>query len=77
MKGRALKLYADFKRRSAESGNAFGICRVILLARLVPERLTPELDDPALEARLEKAIATVLGQPWSVNSIRASQGGSR
>jgi hypothetical protein len=32
---------------------------VILLARVVPETLTPELDDPELEARFEQAIKKV------------------
>ena len=59
MKGRALQLFQDFQRHCAVSGNAFGVCRVILLARIVPERLTPELDDPALELRLETAIASL------------------
>lgn len=60
MKGRALKLYEDFQRQCAVNGNAFGVCRVILLARLVPERLTEDLDDPALEGRLESAISAVV-----------------
>lgn len=35
------------------------MCRVILQARVVPERLTPELDDSELELRLETAIANL------------------
>jgi hypothetical protein len=61
MKGRALQLFRDFQGRMTGDGQAFGVCRLILLARVVPERLTPELDDPDLERRLERAIATVLG----------------
>ena len=59
MKGRALEIYEAFCRRAAASGNPFGVCRVILLARILPEELTPELDDPSLEERLESAIRSV------------------
>lgn len=60
MKGRAQQLFRDFQARAKESGNPFSLCRVILIARVVPERLTQELDDPALEARLERAIRIVM-----------------
>ena len=60
MKGRALQLFSDYHVRAASgAGGAFVVSRVILLARLVPEQLTPELDDPDLEARIERAIARV------------------
>jgi hypothetical protein len=59
MKGRALQLYEDFRRSAAASGNLFGICRVILLARIIPEELTVDLDDPSVEERLERAIDSV------------------
>ena len=59
MKGRALQLYEEFRRGAAASANPFGVCRVILLARIVPEQLTPELDDPSVEERLENAIRYV------------------
>jgi hypothetical protein len=62
VKGRALQLFQDFQRHCAEAGNPFGVCRVILQARVVPERLTPELDDPELELRLETAIANLSGK---------------
>lgn len=60
MKGRAQHLFSEFQRKAAEAGNAFGVCRVILLARVVPEHLTSDLDDPELEQRLERAIDIVL-----------------
>ena len=63
MKGRAYQLFEDFRREAAGSGNSFALCRVILLARVIPERVTQELDDPDLESRLEEAIAVVLGGP--------------
>ncbi|HXK18932.1 MAG TPA: hypothetical protein VNG33_14070 [Polyangiaceae bacterium] len=59
MKGRALQLFDDYKRQAAAAGSAFGVCRVILLARVLPERLTHDLDDPELEQRLEHAIRAV------------------
>jgi hypothetical protein len=59
MKGRALQLFRDFQTRAAGDGQAFGVCRVILLARIVPERLTADLDDPELERRIEGAIEIV------------------
>ena len=59
MKGRALQIFRDFQANVAGEGRAFGVCRVILLARVVPEKLTPDLDDPELERRLEQAIETV------------------
>ncbi len=59
MKGRALQLFDDYKRHAAATGSAFGVCRVILLARVLPERLTDDLDDPELEERLERAIRAV------------------
>jgi hypothetical protein len=59
MKGRAHQLFRSFQADAVGEGKAFGVCRVILLARIVPERLTPELDDPELERRIERAIETV------------------
>lgn len=59
MKGRALQLYEEFRRGAEAAANPFGVCRVILLARIVPEQLTPELDDPSVEKRLESAIRYV------------------
>ncbi len=61
MKGRALQLFRDFQLTAAGQGQAFGVCRVILLARVVPEKLTEELDDPELERRIESAIEKVRG----------------
>ena len=56
MKGRAHQLFRDFQLKSR---GPFNVSRVILLARVVPENLTPELDDPELEARIEQAILKV------------------
>jgi hypothetical protein len=35
----------------------FLMSRLILISRIIPERITPELDDPQIEQRLEAAIA--------------------
>jgi hypothetical protein len=61
MKGRAYKLLAEFRERyTADMAGTFMMSRVILLSKIVPERITPELDDPAIEARIESAIAKVI-----------------
>jgi hypothetical protein len=57
MRGRAFQLFRDFQ--TAGHGGPFGVCRLILLARIVPERLTADLDDPELEQRIERSIETV------------------
>jgi hypothetical protein len=59
LKGRAHRLYEDFRREAAGFGNPFGVCRVILMARIVPEQLTVDLDDPLVEERIERAIKSV------------------
>jgi hypothetical protein len=68
MKGRARQIFRDFQAHAAATGNTFGVCRVILLARVVPEKLSEDLDDPDLEARLEGAIRTLTeGRQGSLN----------
>jgi hypothetical protein len=59
MKGRAHQIFREFQLHAANAIGPFGVSRVILLARVVPEHLTPDLDDPELELRLEKAIEQV------------------
>jgi hypothetical protein len=60
VKGRAYKLLNDFRERHAAGlSGTFLMSRFILLSKIVPERITPELDDPAIEARIEAAIAKV------------------
>ncbi len=59
MKGRAHQIFREFQLHAANAVGPFGVSRVILLARVVPESLTPDVDDPELEERLEKAIRTV------------------
>lgn len=57
MKGRAYKLLTEFRDRHAGLAGTFIMSRLILMSKVVPERITPDLDDPAIEARLEAAIA--------------------
>ncbi len=60
MKGRAHQLLQEFRERhSGGLAGTFIMSRLILLSKIVPERITPELDDPAIEARIEAAIAKV------------------
>lgn len=57
MKGRAHALLATFRDSLSGASSAFMMSRLILRARIIPAQITPELDDPAVEARLEAAIA--------------------
>ncbi len=59
MKGRAHKLLAEFRERHADLAGTFMMSRIILMSKIVPERITPELDDPTIEERIESAIAKV------------------
>jgi hypothetical protein len=59
VKGRAYSLLQDFKDRHAGLAGTFLMSRLILVSKIIPERITPELDDPDLEARIEAAIAKI------------------
>ena len=50
MKGRAYTLFSDLKGRCTQQ--PFRLATAILKARIVPERITPDLDDPEIERRL-------------------------
>ena len=58
MKGRAYKLLSEFRAQHEHEGMSgrFLMSRMILRARIIPERITPDLDDPEVEARIEAAI---------------------
>lgn len=57
MRGKAYELFDEFKRSLQGASAPFILSRLILSAKIIPERITEELDDPALEKRLEEAIA--------------------
>jgi hypothetical protein len=51
----------DFRDRySAGLAGTFLMSRLILMSRIIPERITPELDDADVEARIERAIDKLL-----------------
>ena len=56
MKGRAYHLLAAFRAQCGGPEGVFRMSRLILLSRIVPERITPELDDAEVETRIEQAI---------------------
>jgi len=58
VKGRAHMLWRELGAQYAQPGarNAFSLACIILRARVVPEDITPELDDPEFEVRLTIAL---------------------
>jgi hypothetical protein len=61
VKGRAHQLLQDFRdRHSGGMAGTFLMSRLILMSRIIPERITPELDDTEIETRIEKAIDKLL-----------------
>ena len=57
MKGRAYSLWnriVGTQRSSARS--CFTLAQLILRTQVLPEEITADLDDPALEARLEEIL---------------------
>jgi hypothetical protein len=56
LKGRAYQLLASFRAESAGPEGVFRMSRLILISRIVPERITPDLDDEEIEHRIERAI---------------------
>lgn len=61
MRGRAMTILADFRKEYPNVEGTFKMSRIILLSGVVPEAVTPELDDPEVEERLRKAIFEVTG----------------
>lgn len=56
MRGKAHTLLTDFKASLSGISAPFLMSRLILKARIIPEQITPDLDDPATEKRLAEAI---------------------
>jgi len=59
MRGRAHELIETFAAEFHGPRRAFAMSRPILMAKVLPEQITPETDDEAVEARLAAAIATI------------------
>ncbi len=59
MKGRAFALLQGARQRWSSEGGAFRMARIIMLARVIPARITPDLDDSEIELRLAQAIDQV------------------
>ncbi|WP_437730078.1 hypothetical protein [Sorangium sp. So ce1335] len=62
MKGRAYQLLRSClgDRDPPTARSAFIYARVIMRARVVPGEITPALDDPEIERRLEHALEEIL-----------------
>lgn len=62
MKGRAYQLLRSCLGNEAHPSarDAFIYARVIMRARVVPEDITPQLDDPEIERRIERALEEIL-----------------
>ncbi len=61
MRGRARQIIEDFRKEYPNVEGTFKMSRIILLSGVMPEDLTPDLDDPDVEERLRKAIFKVTG----------------
>lgn len=62
MKGRAYQLLSDFKLTLRGASAPFLMSRLILRARIIPDNITPEIDDPAIEKRLDEAIRALTAE---------------
>lgn len=62
MKGRAYQLLRSClgDKHPPSARDSFIYARVIMRARVVPEDITPTLDDPEIERRLESALEEIL-----------------
>lgn len=62
MKGRAYQLLSEFKMSLRGASAPFLMSRLILRARIIPDSITPEMDDPAVEKRLDEAIRALMAE---------------
>jgi hypothetical protein len=62
MKGRAYQLLNEFKQTLSGAAAPFLMSRLILRARIIPDNITPEIDDPAVERRLDEAIRALTAE---------------
>ncbi|EYF01480.1 hypothetical protein [Chondromyces apiculatus] len=58
MRGRAYALWMEILEIQGppSARSSFAMARLILRTRALPEEITPEVDDPGLEQRLEEAL---------------------
>jgi hypothetical protein len=77
MKGRAYRLLTEFQDRLSGAQRSFVMSRLILKARVVPEAITPELDDADLEVRLSAAIDQIHAQLLAHSINRKARGPER
>ncbi|UQA55823.1 hypothetical protein [Polyangium aurulentum] len=61
MKGRAYELLHSMNEQDGppSARDAFTRARIILQARVIPDSITPELDDIEVEHRLERALMRI------------------
>ena len=59
MSATAYELLEGFRARHTGRSGRFAISRLILLARVIPEEITPDTDDPALAERIAEAIERI------------------
>lgn len=59
MKGKAHTIYREFVDSLVGAQASFIVSRLIILARISPDAITPELDDLEIEKRLQDAIAKI------------------
>lgn len=62
MRGRAYQLLSDFKSNLRGAAAPFLMSRLILRARIIPDSITPDTDDPAVEKRLDEAIRALMAE---------------
>lgn len=56
------EILADFRQRYGGVRRGFMMSRLILAARIIPEEITPELEDDELAARMLDAIDEIEGR---------------
>lgn len=65
MRGRSYALWQQLLETHGPPGarSAFAMARLILRTQALPEEITPDLDDPGLERRLEEALRETRAAP--------------
>lgn len=76
MRGRAHKLVEQFMVRFTKADAAFIRARFFLRVQVEPEAITPELDDPALEAQIEQTIQEIEREVERLNATGPRRSGA-